>query len=111
MAVPDITNLTPDELVALIQQANAKYAALQAAQQSDISTRRQSAGAAVTTLTALLGPAGSPKGVGSIRAVRGYTGAEMAAAASTALPLIFQALEVLTATTLDLATIVASDQQ
>lgn len=108
MAVPDITGLSEAEIVTLIQTANARYYQVQEATKTTVEQKHASAAAAISTLTALLGPVNATAGVGSIRAVRKYDGPTMATNAALALPLAFQALEILTATTLDLAHVVAN---
>lgn len=110
MAIPDISGLDESDLITLMQQANQLYAQKQAANASDAAARRQSIANAIATLDTLLGPADAAKGTTSIRAIRQYTGAEMVTGAATALPLIFQALEILTTTQLDIAHVEALDQ-
>lgn len=111
MALPDISTLTLDELRELIGNANAAYYAKEQESKTEAEERRAAIGAAITDLTALLGPAGAPKGLGSIRAASAYTETEMAAAPGKALDLAYIALERLGQITLDLAHVVANQEQ
>lgn len=93
---------TPDELRAIISQASSRLEQLARDDAATQDSLRADIAAAVTALDALIGD-GDPKGVGSITAVRHYTGAEMAANADIALPLAFHGLDILARVTRDIA--------
>lgn len=109
MALPDISNLTSDELLALFQAANAAYHAKEAEAAADAETRRAQIYAAIASLEALLGQHDGTPGTDSIRDVLQYDDATMAANAGLAFRLAFTGLEQLTATLLNIAHVVARE--
>lgn len=108
MALPDITNLSLDELSELIQTAALARQQAEADLVQDRETRKTSISNAIADLQALLGPVGSTPNLTSIRGVLGYTDAQMAANSGLAFRLAFQGMEKLTKTVLDLANVVAN---
>lgn len=97
------------ELRQLVQQASEAYRGALAADRDAYEARFTAIDAAIAQLTNLLGPANAPAGQGSIRAMRGYDEKTLAQHSGLALALILQGMEILTATTLDLATIVSRE--
>jgi hypothetical protein len=97
------------ELRQLVQQASEAYRGALAADRDAYEARFTAIDSAIGQLTSLLGPAGAPAGQGSIRAMRGYDEQTLAQHAGLALSLVLQGMEILTATTLDLATIVSRE--
>lgn len=108
MAIPDISNLTATELSLLSQQVAVLHKQTEAAEETLRETRRQQIQAAIASLDALLGPVGGPATLTSIRGVQAFTDAQMAANAGLAFRLVFQGMEILTKTTLDLAKVTAT---
>lgn len=108
MAVPDLTNLSMDELREWISALNAQFATLQQQHLQEDEQRRTAIEGAITTLTALLGPATGEAGTTNIRAVRRYDDATLGANAGLALNLAFNGLEQLTVTVLNMANVIAS---
>ena len=114
----DLTAITSlaDMHAALVQVTEA-YQALQRAQAEEHATRRARLAGTVGTLEDLLGAEGAspydPAGDAppTIRSVGAHTPEVMAANAGIALDLILSGLEVLTATVLDLARLVAESQE
>lgn len=100
---------SPDELRALIVEASQALAVTEAAAAQAQVDRRVRIAATIGKLDALQGPEDAGPGTGSIRAVRGYDGQTMVENAAVALPLIFEGLEILTSTVLDLARVIGSD--
>ena len=108
MALPDLNNMTLDELQALISSAQTEYHEQYYKRQSEVDEIRNGISTTIAELEALLGPETTKQGVDNIRKIRNYSGAEMAQNASIALPLAFQGLEMLANTTLKLAKVLAS---
>lgn len=103
MADIDLSKLSVTELQELINKASdAKFQAENAAK-NEAEERKVRLSEAATTLAGLLGPEGSEPGVSSIRAVLAYGEATIQAKPGVAVFLILQGMELLTATTLDLA--------
>lgn len=110
-----LDGLTATELADLIGQASTLlYQVQQAEAAADTATREQ-IGAAITALADLLGPEGATPGIESIRAVRAFDTADIAAGrerghtmgenAGIALSLAFEGLEILADLTRDIATV------
>lgn len=108
MALPDLNNMTLDELQAIISAAQTEYHERYYERQSEVDEIRNGISTTIAELEALLGPETTEQGVDNIREIRNYSGAEMAQNASIALPLAFQGLEMLANTTLKLAKVLAS---
>ena len=107
MTLPNIDDLTPDQLRILLSRASSRLEQI-ARDESDTETQlRNDVADTLTDLDALIGD-GDPKGTGSLVAVRQYTGPEMAAAAQVALPLAFHGLEILARATRDIARVVGT---
>lgn len=96
------------ELNQLIVAASNELQAARDREASDKETRRVSVAAAVSNLETLLGARGAEPGTGSIRAVRGFDEQTLADNPGTALALAFQALELVTENTLNMARIIAT---
>jgi len=108
MALPDISNLTLEELRQLQQLA--ALAAIQSEadrDEMDVATRVK-IGTAIASLQALLGPEGAAPATNSINGVLAFTDAQMAANAGLAFRLAFTGLKELTKTVLDIAYIAAN---
>lgn len=115
----DLEGLTAAELAALIQEASTLMYQVQQTEATADAARRAQIGDAITALTNLLGPEGAIAGVDSIRAVRAYDAADIAAGSGRgrtmgenpgiALSLAFEGLEILTTLTSNLATVIAQD--
>ncbi len=108
MALPDLNNMTLDEVQALISAAQTEYHERYYERQSEVDEIRNDISTTIAELEALLGPETTKQGVDNIRKIRNYSGVEMAKNASIALPLTFQGLEMLANTTLKLAKVLAS---
>ena len=109
MSVPDLSTLTLDELREWITALNDRYVQLASEQADERESKRAQIGEAITDLGGLLGPTEGPPGITDIRAVRRYDTATMGANAGLALSLAFEGLEILTATVLDIAHVIAAD--
>lgn len=104
----NIENMTTDQLRDLLTQIDLLIQQRRAQELADDEQLRADIGEAVATLDGLLGPADGDPGVDSIRAVRRYDAQTMGENAGLALSLAFEALEILTATTRDIATVAAT---
>lgn len=104
----DLTDLTSDELRALISQADARLTQLSHDAQQTEDTLRADITATIATLDALIGPDDAASGTGSIAAVLGHDGAKMAQYAAITLPLIVRGMDILARTVRDLARVVGS---
>lgn len=109
MPVPDLSNLTLDELRDLIDAMNNRYAELIAEQSTDRENRRTDIGGAVTALESLLGLSEGEAGISDIRAIRRHDVQTMGENAGLALSLAFEGMEILTATVLDIAHVIAAN--
>lgn len=95
------------ELDELIKAAYARDLELQQQQADSDAQRRQRITQAVDSLTALLGPADpQTPGLGSIREMRAYPPEMLHEHAGIAIAKLLEGLEILTATTRDLASVV-----
>ena len=104
----DLTALTPDELRALINQADARLMQLSHDAQQTEDALRADITATIAALDALIGPDDAPPGTGSIAAVLGYDRQTMAQHAHVTLPLIVRGMDTLARTVRDLARVVGS---
>lgn len=119
MALPDITTLTLEELQQLAIAAAQAIAARQEVERTEDEARRAAIGDAITALSALLGPEDAPPGTGSIRAVRAFDAADIAAGkprgttmaenSGLALSLLYEGMDALTATVLNISRVLATD--
>lgn len=109
MAIPDLTNLTADELITLITNANTRYHAIQAAEEQENADLRTAIDGSIAQLETLLGPEGGPASADSIRGVLAYSDEQMVAAAGLAFRLAFTGLAEVTRITLDIARVVSRD--
>lgn len=109
MPIPDLTNLTLDEVRELIGTLNNLYAQLVAEQSTERDQRRIDIGGAITALDTLLGAVDGEPGTSDIRAIRRYDVQTMGENAGLALSLAFEGLEILTSTILDIAHVIASN--
>lgn len=107
MALPDISNLSVDELLELVSKANTTYLQKQQEEADEDINRKLAINQAIVDLETLLGPANSPPGETSIRAVRAYGDAIIEANPGKAAVLSMLGLEILTETILDIAKVVA----
>lgn len=96
----DLSHITtPAEAEALMQAVAELYQRLQQAAADTDAARRARIGAAVKSLTALLGPdQPSAAGQGSIREMRLYPDAVLQQHAGLAIRLVLEGMEILTAT-------------
>jgi hypothetical protein len=108
MALPDISNLSLTELEELIQLASLRYHSAEADHAAADLANKVKITSAIASLTALLGPEGTPANTNNINGVLAFTDAQMAANAGLAFRLAFTGLKELTKTTLDLAKVVGS---
>ena len=106
MPLPDISELTLEELTELIRIASLRYEQTKADRAEDIEARKVSIEQAIVDLQTLLGPVGSGPGTETIRGILQFTDAQMVENAGLAFRRIFQGLEILTDTTLDVAMVV-----
>lgn len=106
----DLSDLTPDELRTLINDATQAFRAAEVAAQTETADRRGRLGQAITDLEALLGPVEGEPGTGNIRAVRRYDAQTMGQNAGIALDLAFAGLEQLTTTVLNIAHVIAAER-
>lgn len=107
----DLSHITtPAEAEALMQAIAELYQRLQQAAADTDAARRARIGAAVDSLTALLGP-GQPSaaGLGSIREMRLYPDAALHQHAGLAIRLVLEGMEILTATARDVARVVGEE--
>lgn len=101
---------TPAEAEALMQAVAELYQRLQQAAADTDAARRARIGAAVKSLTALLGPdQPSAAGQGSIREMRLYPDAVLQQHAGLAIRLVLEGMEILTATARDVARVVGEE--
>lgn len=108
MAIPDISNLTIEELLELQQLAALAAIQAQADRDETDATLRARIGDAITNLQSLLGPEGSTPNTNSINGVLAFTDAQMAANAGLAFRTTFLGLKALTKTVLDIAYVAAN---
>lgn len=114
----DLSGVTTlPEMRAALAQVTDAYQALERAQATLTANRKTRITGAVGTLQALLGPEGAPPydpagtTPPTIRSVGAHTPDVLATHSGLALDLILSGLEVLTATVLDLARVVAESQE
>ena len=101
---------TPAEAEALMQAVAELYQQLQQAAADTDAARRARIGAAVKSLTDLLGPdQPSAAGQGSIREMRLYPDAALHQHAGLAIRLVLEGMEILTATARDVARVVGEE--
>ena len=101
---------TPAEAEALMQAIAELYQRLQQAAADTDAARRARIGAAVKSLTDLLGPdQPSAAGQGSIREMRLYSEADLQQHAGLAIRLVLEGMEILTATARDVARVVGEE--
>lgn len=107
----DLSHITtPAEADALMQAVAELYQRLQQAAADTDAARRARIGAAVKSLTALLGPdQPSAAGQGSIREMRLYPDAALQQHAGLAIRLVLEGMEILTATARDVARVVGEE--
>lgn len=107
----DLSHITtPAEAEALMQAVAELYQRLQQAAADTDAARRARIGAAVKSLTALLGPdQPSAAGQGSIREMRLYSDADLHQHAGLAIRLVLEGMEILTATARDVARVVGEE--
>lgn len=107
----DLSHITtPAEAEALMQAVAELYQRLQQAAADTDAARRARIGAAVKSLTALLGPdQPSAAGQGSIREMRLYPDAVLQQHAGLAIRLVLEGMEILTATARDVARVVGEE--
>lgn len=107
----DLSHITtPAEAEALMQAVAELYQRLQQAAADTDAARRARIGAAVKSLTALLGPdQPSVAGQGSIREMRLYPDAVLQQRAGLAIRLVLEGMEILTATARDVARVVGEE--
>lgn len=108
MTVPDLNELTLEELRDWISALNQRHAQLEAERRAEAVQRRESVAAAIADLEGLLGPESGEPGVGDIRAVRRYAPEVMAQNSGVALALAFEGMEQLTETVLEIAHVLAA---
>lgn len=106
MALPDISNLSTEDLRELIVAAQALYTQGEANKTADIAARKAAIEEAIVELLTLLGPEDSAPGTDTINGILKFTDAQMAGAAGLAFRRIFQGMKMLTETTLDIANVV-----
>ena len=103
----DYSAMTLSEIGQILTEASEAYRALEAANALSDQQRRQRITQAVDSLTALLGPADpQTPGLGSIREMRAYPPEMLHEHAGIAIAKLLEGLEILTATTRDLASVV-----
>jgi hypothetical protein len=107
MAVPDIANLSKDELTELITTANLAYQKTLVEDKVSVAEKKIEIGEAIAELQALLGPEGASPSLNSIRGVLGFTDQQLAENSGLAFRLILLGMEQLTKTTLDLAEVIS----
>ena len=107
----DLSHITtPAEAEALMQAVAELYQRLQQAAADTDAARRARIGAAVKSLTDLLGPdQPSAAGQGSIREMRLYPDAALHQHAGLAIRLVLEGMEILTATARDVARVVGEE--
>ena len=107
----DLSHITtPAEAEALMQAVAELYQRLQQAAADTDAARRARIGAAVQSLTDLLGPdQPSAAGQGSIREMRLYSDADLHQHAGLAIRLVLEGMEILTATARDVARVVGEE--
>lgn len=107
----DLSHITtPAEAEALMQAVAELYQRLQQAAADTDAARRARIGAAVKSLTALLGPdQPSAAGQGSIREMRLYPDAVLQQHAGLAIRLVLEGMEILTVTARDVARVVGEE--
>lgn len=107
----DLSHITtPAEAEALMQAVAELYQRLQQAAADTDAARRARIGAAVKSLTALLGPdQPSAAGQGSIREMRLYPDAVLQQHTGLAIRLVLEGMEILTATARDVARVVGEE--
>ena len=107
----DLSHITtPAEAEALMQAAAELYQRLQQTAADTDSARRARIGAAVKSLTDLLGPdQPSAAGQGSIREMRLYPDADLQQHAGLVIRLVLEGMEILTATARDVALVVGEE--
>lgn len=115
----DFDGMTAAEIADWITEAAGHMQQVQQEEAMADAARRASIGNAISALASLIGPEGSEPGVGSIRAVRAFDAADIAAGrergqtmgenAGLALSLAFEALEVLASLTRDIATVTSRE--
>ncbi|MGF3056137.1 hypothetical protein [Microbacterium sp. YY-01] len=99
----DLSGLTAAELQQLIADAQQAFYALERAQQQEEQDRLDRIRDGIAALDNVLGPVGAEPGIDSIRAVLGHDDQTLAENSGLALRLAFQALEIVTAATADIA--------
>lgn len=105
----DVSSLTLEETETLISQAHARIEQIRLASRTAQDERTTRIEDSIEALDQLLGAEDAEPGVDSIRAVRGYTGEDMAANAAVAFPLAFEGLEILTRVVRDVASTIAKN--
>lgn len=103
MANIDLTNMTPAELQALINQASDQKFLAENAAREEAEARKQRLLVAVSELTALLGPEVAQPGMDSIRGVLAYGQEAVQTNPGQAVWLALVGMEQLTSTVLDLS--------
>lgn len=107
MALPDLTNLTKEELFELISVANNSYILRQQSEAEEENNRKVIIADAIQDLNDLLGPEGGPANQTTIRGVLAYGDSVIAANPGQAAVLAIKGLEILTETVLEIAKVVS----
>lgn len=107
MPIPDISSLTTAELAELSRLVALRHAETLADDRTLDEQRRAAIGEAIATLTTLLGPENATANLNNIRGVLQFTNEQMAANSGIAFRLIFQGMQILTETTLEVAKVLA----
>lgn len=103
----DYSAMTLSEIGQILTEASEAYRAREVSDALSDQQRRQRIAQAVDSLTALLGPADpQTPGLGSIREMRAYPPEMLQEHAGIAIAKLLEGLEILTATTRDLASVV-----
>lgn len=107
MALPDISQLNSAELQELAQNVQLRYAQSLANDEATEASRKQAIGAAIVNLQNLLGDPTAPANTNSIHGVQKFTDAQIAASPVLAFRLIFQGMQQIVETQLNIAKVLA----
>lgn len=109
MTVPDLSELTTEDLRTWIDALNNRYAQLEGQRAAQALQRKTDIANAIARMETLLGPDDAEAGTGNINAVRNFDAETLGANSGLALELVLAALEELTVTTLNIARVIAGD--
>ena len=108
MPSPDISALDANDLILLINEANARYRAVQKAEADEEAQTRTAIGQSVATLDALIGDGVTEPNLTTIVGVQLYTDEQIDQNTVLAIRLLMQGLEVTTRTLRDVAKVAGS---